>query len=96
MVDGGDASDTSVPDADGGCVPTTEMCNGVDDDCNALVDDLPGRGDACTNVNGFGVCDGIMDCKVGFTDQLTPGSVSELVKDSAIASNSPIIGKIAA
>jgi hypothetical protein len=36
--------------------PTAEVCNGIDDDCNGMIDDgpLPGVGEACGN--GLGTC----------------------------------------
>jgi len=46
-------------------VPSDEVCNGVDDDCSSGVDDVPGRGNACTNANGFGTCAGVLDCEGG-------------------------------
>jgi MYXO-CTERM domain-containing protein len=40
--------------------PQTEICNGLDDDCNGLIDDgvFPGVGDAC-------LCPGLTDAQVG-------------------------------
>ncbi len=59
--DGGDDGD--APDA---CVPTgVEICDGVDNDCNLMVDDaIPGVGDACgTDV---GECTaGVRECAAG-------------------------------
>ncbi len=46
-------------------VPSTEICNGADDDCNLAVDDVPGRGAPCENENGAGICPGVMDCVEG-------------------------------
>ncbi|GMV41090.1 MAG: hypothetical protein AMXMBFR64_28060 [Myxococcales bacterium] len=46
-------------------VPAAEVCNGTDDDCNQVVDDVAGRGAACTNANAFGTCAGTMDCVAG-------------------------------
>ncbi|MFO0747272.1 MAG: MopE-related protein [Myxococcota bacterium] len=43
-------------------VPAGETCNGLDDDCNSAVDDVSGRGGACQISNGFGACDGVLDC----------------------------------
>jgi hypothetical protein len=42
--------------------PATEVCNGVDDDCNALVDDLSGIGGTCSKTNAAGSCSGILAC----------------------------------
>ncbi len=35
-------------------VPGSEICNGQDDDCDGVIDDVPGRGDACAA--GTGAC----------------------------------------
>lgn len=71
------ARDSAVPDArpdtgtDGpDCVPSTEVCNGVDDDCDFGVDEAPiggslcGAGENCED----GVCQAISDCPAGFGD----------------------------
>jgi hypothetical protein len=42
--------------------PGGETCNGVDDDCNAVVDDVAGRGAICQISNGFGTCGGVRNC----------------------------------
>ena len=42
--------------------PLAEICNGADDDCDGIVDDVPGRGEACDLTNTFGVCPGLRDC----------------------------------
>ncbi|HRE92206.1 MAG TPA: MopE-related protein, partial [Myxococcota bacterium] len=47
-------------------VPAAETCNFIDDDCNGLVDEVAGRGDACNITNGFGTCTGVRDCLPGF------------------------------
>lgn len=46
----------------GAVEPGVEACNGVDDDCNGEVDDVPGVGEACSA--GAGVCaaDGVRAC----------------------------------
>jgi hypothetical protein len=41
---------------------TTESCNGVDDDCNFLIDDGVGGGTSCPITNGFGTCQGVQVC----------------------------------
>lgn len=47
--------------------PTTEICNGVDDDCNGLTDeDDPQRGDVCQVFNRQGLCAlGRLRCEKG-------------------------------
>ncbi|MCC6624264.1 MAG: hypothetical protein IT385_23635, partial [Deltaproteobacteria bacterium] len=45
--------------------PAAETCNGVDDDCDSAVDDVPGRGEACIISNDHGACDGVRDCGAG-------------------------------
>lgn len=42
-----------------------EICNGKDDDCNGIVDDVPDLGASCSE--GKGVCkrDGVLTCKPG-------------------------------
>lgn len=39
--------------------PSTELCDGFDNDCNTLTDDVVGRGDACTTPGG---CPGFRQC----------------------------------
>jgi hypothetical protein len=46
-------------------VPAAESCNTVDDDCNAQIDDVSGRGQSCNISNAFGTCSGIRDCVAG-------------------------------
>ena len=48
----------------GEVVPTPELCNGLDDDCNGETDDGFGIGDICSN-GGLGIClhDGYRQCK---------------------------------
>ncbi|MGM0576472.1 MAG: MopE-related protein [Myxococcota bacterium] len=48
--------------------PTAEVCDGVDNDCDDLVDDVPGRGDPCEITNGFGTCAGTLGCVLPATD----------------------------
>ncbi|MBO5754397.1 MAG: hypothetical protein J6S69_12065 [Proteobacteria bacterium] len=46
-------------------VPESEVCNGLDDDCDGFVDeDLDGE--VCINVNEFGVCEGEQFCAGNF------------------------------
>ena len=62
-------TETCDPDAGWtGCTanaPSAEVCDEVDNDCNALADDVPGRGEGCQNTNGFGTCPGVLDCVAG-------------------------------
>ncbi|MBP7125890.1 hypothetical protein KBD49_05950 [Myxococcota bacterium] len=44
--------------------PASELCNGFDDDCNGLTDELQGRF-PCTRQNEFGTCTGQGDCIQG-------------------------------
>ncbi len=46
----GGGGGTNGPD----CAPTTEICNGLDDDCDGLVDEGFGVGDVCST--GVGAC----------------------------------------
>ncbi|GMV39046.1 MAG: hypothetical protein AMXMBFR64_07620 [Myxococcales bacterium] len=45
--------------------PTVEVCNGIDDDCDGLVDDVAGRGAPCSVTNEHGTCGGVNDCAPG-------------------------------
>jgi hypothetical protein len=44
--------------------PSPEVCNGIDDNCNATVDDVPGIGAACNSggVNTVGNCRAAFEC----------------------------------
>jgi hypothetical protein len=46
-----------------------ETCNGLDEDCDFLIDEDTGGGQACTNTNSFGTCTGARQCggSIGFT-----------------------------
>jgi hypothetical protein len=46
--------------------PAAEVCDGADSDCDAKVDDVPGRGDPCTLTNLYGSCPGLQECVGGF------------------------------
>jgi hypothetical protein len=66
---GGDATTSSTSSGGQGgfgCDPQPEVCNGLDDNCDTIVDDGdPGGGAACV-ANGFGVCkDGTKHCVNG-------------------------------
>ncbi|MFO0590814.1 MAG: MopE-related protein [Polyangiaceae bacterium] len=46
-----------------GAAPSTEVCDGLDNDCNGTVDDAPGTGGDCST-GALGVCAaGIISCK---------------------------------
>ncbi|HEY5944895.1 MAG TPA: MopE-related protein, partial [Kofleriaceae bacterium] len=42
--------------------PSAEVCDGLDNDCNFVIDNDVGGGEACTNTNGFGSCPGVRTC----------------------------------
>ncbi|MFT5432184.1 MAG: hypothetical protein ACI9OJ_002882 [Myxococcota bacterium] len=46
-----------------GALPTLEICNGTDDDCNGETDDV--SEDVCINSNDFGTCPGVDGCSDG-------------------------------
>jgi hypothetical protein len=56
---------TPEPDAAPPCMPIPEICDGLDNDCNDVVDDAPGSGVACAA--GLGACEaaGTVVCDVG-------------------------------
>lgn len=43
--------------------PHAESCDGVDENCNGLVDELPAPSEACESTNGFGTCTGDWSCE---------------------------------
>ncbi len=47
---------------DGAILPSPELCDGLDNDCNGTVDDVPGKGIPCILPGG---CPGMLDCQVG-------------------------------
>ncbi|MFT3775635.1 MAG: MopE-related protein [Minicystis sp.] len=46
----------------GGVGPSAEVCDGLDNDCNGMVDDVPGKGTPCVLAGG---CPGMLDCQMG-------------------------------
>jgi Putative metal-binding motif len=52
------------------CIPTQEVCDGMDNDCNAVIDDVPGAGAPCGTdvgecVSGTVMCQGTSLACVG-------------------------------
>jgi hypothetical protein len=71
----------------GQVLPSPELCDGEDNDCNGIVDDSPylcAAGQAC--VNGFCVeesCGGAVQCREGYVCDAGSGCVPELCGASA-------------
>ena len=42
--------------------PKEETCNGSDDDCSGVADDVPGRGEPCSVSNEHGTCESTWEC----------------------------------
>ena len=42
--------------------PSAEICDGIDNDCNFVIDDGVGGGEACTITNAAGTCSGVRTC----------------------------------
>jgi len=91
---------------DGGTGPSAEICDELDNDCNGLVDDVPGIGAACVLPNGcLGelVCDlmtGGLICATGTTTNLEicngvdddcDGQIDE---EPEVTQNDPAVGVI--
>lgn len=67
-----DSSDDAVPsiDADGdarpdACVPGPELCNGADDDCDAVTDEGIDVGGPCDGADGDACSEGTIECDLG-------------------------------
>jgi hypothetical protein len=78
-----DAPIDSIDDS-GTCVPTgPETCNGVDDDCNGLIDDgvLPGIGDLCANQMGE-CAGGVQQCTPTFHCAVTTTTICRDANDT--------------
>ncbi|MBR58481.1 MAG: hypothetical protein CMH54_10730, partial [Myxococcales bacterium] len=56
--------------------PSGEICNGIDDNCNQLIDDVVGLGEECSNENEYGSCIGSMQCVGGVPDLKCIGTVA--------------------
>lgn len=70
MTSGGDSgeSDTGPGPGDSGpgCVPGPELCNGMDDDCDGMVDNGdPGGGEACDTMMPGECAAGVIACEGG-------------------------------
>jgi alpha-tubulin suppressor-like RCC1 family protein len=64
----GDAARPPRSDTDAtsdGCVPATEVCNNVDDDCDELIDEDVPAGDSCSVGEGRCRSDGRLRCEEG-------------------------------
>ena len=73
--DGGDGGDGG--DAADACTPTAETCDGLDNDCNGTVDDLPDL------VCGMGACSRtVTACLAGVMQTCTPGTPGTEVCDA--------------
>ena len=46
-------------------VPSIEVCDNIDNNCNSAVDDVAGRGSECVKSNTFGTCLGTQECVAG-------------------------------
>ena len=56
--------------------PSGETCNGIDDNCNQLIDDVLGLAEECNNENEHGSCVGSMQCVAGVPDLKCIGPVA--------------------
>ena len=57
--------------------PSTDICNGINDNCDGLVDEGSGGG-PCEIANEFGVCPGVEACVEGAMDCLGVAPVAEI------------------
>jgi len=46
-------------------IPSLEVCDGLDNDCDGFEDNVENRGASCENSNADGTCTGILDCIAG-------------------------------
>ena len=88
----------------GGQGPTSELCNALDDDCDGLVDNLPGLGNPCQPPGGG--CAGALRCDLQRRQQVcVPGAAAPEIcnglddncdgrvdEESALAGSDPRIG----
>jgi len=69
---------TPGPTSTPGCMPQLETCNGVDDDCNMVIDDIPNAGMPCDGVDGDFCQEGTIFCQgVVLACSDTTGTTSE-------------------
>ena len=62
-ADPNDASPDDAARADAACTPSQEVCNGLDDDCDQLVDEtFPTLGQRCTVGDGACLANGVFVC----------------------------------
>ncbi|MBN1770704.1 MAG: DUF4215 domain-containing protein [Deltaproteobacteria bacterium] len=96
-VGAGTCTDACLPPEPAACTPPAEVCNGVDDDCDALIDegftlycDIPHDHpavDLCTDP-GETLCNGIDDNCNGLTDEgfeCSPGATRPCTNDCGVA-----------
>ena len=98
-ADGG-TGDADVPDGeptDGGCLATPEVCNGADDDCNGVIDDLcvpyacSDGGGCITSCTHDGHCSSGHQCAGGLCSLKRPNG-SACISGSECSSGSCVDG----
>jgi hypothetical protein len=52
-------------------LPSQDICDGIDNNCNGQIDEESGDGDACSNANEFGMCVGTILCNGSQGDACT-------------------------